>query len=109
MRDPQKLEAAQMKFLIPLLGFTRFDRQRNPYIRNGLKVDKIVEYIQLHQKTCFDRLERMDSSRLPMLAFQYQPRGTAGYGKIKTKMERPRTPGALKKRFLRTKPLLFSW
>jgi hypothetical protein len=30
MRDAQKLEAAQMRFLRPLLGLTRLDRQRNP-------------------------------------------------------------------------------
>jgi hypothetical protein len=28
-RDAQKLEAAQMRFLRPLLGFTRLDHQKN--------------------------------------------------------------------------------
>jgi hypothetical protein len=32
-RDAQKLEAAQMRFLRPLLGFTRLDHQRNSDIR----------------------------------------------------------------------------
>jgi hypothetical protein len=45
-RDAQKLEAAQMRFLRPLLGLTRLDRQRNPEIRNNLKVDNIVEDIK---------------------------------------------------------------
>jgi hypothetical protein len=50
IRDAQKLEAAQMRFLKPLLGRTRFDRQRNPYIRNRLKVYNILEGIKLYQK-----------------------------------------------------------
>jgi hypothetical protein len=29
-REAQKLQAAQMRFLRPLLGLTRLDRQRNP-------------------------------------------------------------------------------
>jgi hypothetical protein len=45
-RNSQKLEAAQMRFLKPLLGLTRLDRQRNPEIRNSLKVDNIVEDIK---------------------------------------------------------------
>jgi hypothetical protein len=44
-RDTQKLEAAQMRFLRPLLGLTRLDRQRNPENRISLKVDNIVEDI----------------------------------------------------------------
>jgi hypothetical protein len=41
--DAQKLEAAQMRFLRPLLGLTRLDCQRNPDIRSRLKVDNMVE------------------------------------------------------------------
>jgi hypothetical protein len=44
-RDAQKLEAAQMRFLRPLLGLTRLDRQRNSDIRNRLKVENILEDI----------------------------------------------------------------
>jgi hypothetical protein len=39
----QKLQAAQIRFLRPLLGLTRLDCHRNPDIRNRLKVDNIVE------------------------------------------------------------------
>jgi hypothetical protein len=41
-KDAQKLEAAQMKFLRPLLGITRLDC----HIHNRLKVDNIVEDIK---------------------------------------------------------------
>jgi hypothetical protein len=49
-RDAQKPEAAQVTFLRPLLGLTRVDRQRNPDIRNSLKVDNIVEDIRQYQR-----------------------------------------------------------
>jgi hypothetical protein len=74
-RDARKLEAAQMRFLRPLLELTRLDRQRNPEIRNSLKVDNIVDDIKQYQRRWVDHLERMDRSRLPRLAFQYQPWG----------------------------------
>jgi hypothetical protein len=80
-RDAQKLEVAQMRFLRPLLGLTRLDRQRNPEIRNILKVDNIVEDIKQYQRRWVDHLERMDRSRLPKLAFQYQPRGWRDRGR----------------------------
>jgi hypothetical protein len=80
-RDAQKLEAAQMRFLRPLFGLTRLDHQRNPEIRNSLKVDNIVEDIKQYQRRWVDHLERMDRSRLPRLAFQYQPRGCRDRGR----------------------------
>jgi hypothetical protein len=42
-RDAQNLEAAQMRFLRPLLGLTRLGRQRNPDISNRLNVDNIEQ------------------------------------------------------------------
>jgi hypothetical protein len=64
-----------MRFLRPLLGLTRLDRQRNPEIRNSLNVDNTVEDIKQYQRRWVDYLERLDGSRLPRLAFQYQLRG----------------------------------
>jgi hypothetical protein len=50
-RDAQKLEAAKMRFLKPLLGLTRFDRQRTPDIRNGLEVNSLRENVKVYQIT----------------------------------------------------------
>jgi hypothetical protein len=62
-----------MKFLRLLLGLIKLDRQINPDIRNGLKVDIVEEDIKLYRKKGLDHLERMDRSRVPELAFQYKP------------------------------------
>jgi hypothetical protein len=51
-----------MRFLRPLLGLTRLDRQRNPEIRNSLKLDNIVEDIKQYQRRWVDHLERMDKA-----------------------------------------------
>jgi hypothetical protein len=82
MRDAQNLEDARMRFLKPLLGLTRLDRQRSSDIRNyRLEVDNRVQGIQLYQNYWLRKLKWMDRSRLPKLAFQYQPRGRRDVGR----------------------------
>jgi hypothetical protein len=49
-RDKQRLEAAQMRFLRPLLGYTKLDRQRNVDVRERLRVQSMVEEIQTYQR-----------------------------------------------------------
>jgi hypothetical protein len=80
-RNAQKLEAAQIIFLRPLLGLTSLDRQRNSDIRNRLKVDNILEDIISYQKNWIDHLKRMDRNRIPKLASQYQSRGRRDIGR----------------------------
>jgi hypothetical protein len=52
------------RFLRPLLGLKRLDRQRNPDIRNRLKVNNRVEDMKLYQKKWLEHLEGMDGSWL---------------------------------------------
>jgi hypothetical protein len=51
-RDRTRLEAAQMKFLRPMLGLTRLDHQRNEEIREKLKVKSIVLEIDEYRQNC---------------------------------------------------------
>jgi hypothetical protein len=53
----QKLEAAQTIFCISVLGLIRLDHQRNPDIRNKLKVNNIAEDIKFHQNKLLDHLK----------------------------------------------------
>jgi hypothetical protein len=41
-------DAAKMRFLKTLLGFTRLDRQRNPDMCNSLKVNSQIEDTKLY-------------------------------------------------------------
>jgi hypothetical protein len=49
-RNRQRIEAAQMKFLRPLLGLTRLDKNGNTEIREQLNVINIVQVIEDYQK-----------------------------------------------------------
>lgn len=69
----QKPEALEIKFLRLFFRLTKLDRQRNPDIRNRLKVNNLIEDIELYQKSWSDHLERMERSRLHRLAFRYRP------------------------------------
>jgi hypothetical protein len=80
-RDAQKLEAAQMSFLRPLLGFTKLDHQRNSNIHKKLEVYNTVEDIKLYQKKWNWHLQRMNRNRIPQLAFRYQPDGKRDLGR----------------------------
>jgi hypothetical protein len=48
-RDEQRLEAAQMKFLVHFLGITKLDRERNQSVREKLGVQNIVLEIKQYQ------------------------------------------------------------
>jgi hypothetical protein len=82
-RDTQRLEAAQMRFLRPLLGYTRLDRQRNEGIRKTYKVTNTVKEIQHYQKDWKRHLQRMDKGRLPQLALRCRPQGQRDRGRPK--------------------------
>jgi hypothetical protein len=72
-RHQRRLEAAQMKFLRPLLGFTKLDHQRNAEIRERPHVQNIVEDICDYQKNKKKHLERMQRNRLPKQVMHYNP------------------------------------
>jgi hypothetical protein len=74
------LEAAQMRFLRPLLGYTKLDRQRNVDFRERLRVQSIVEEIQTNQRKWKEHVERMQDETPPELALKYQPVGKRNRG-----------------------------
>jgi hypothetical protein len=81
------LEAAQMRFLGPLLGYLKLDLKRNVDIREWLKVQSIIEEIRTYQKNWKEHIERMQDERLPKLALKYQSVGKQSRGRPR-KLER---------------------
>jgi hypothetical protein len=69
-----------MRFLRPLLGYTKLDRQRNVDIRERLRTQSIVEEIQTNQRKWKEHVERMQDERPPELALKYQPVGKRNTG-----------------------------
>jgi hypothetical protein len=106
-RDAQKLEAAQMRFVRSLLGFTRLD-QRNSDIHKKLEVGNIVEDIKLYQKKWNWHLQRMNRNCIPQLAFRYQPDGKRDLGRPQqTWRDQEHLQELKRNRFLRPKPYEF--
>jgi hypothetical protein len=62
-RDKQRLEAAQNKFLRPLLGFTKLDHQRNTDSYTEKNNSKYSEDICDYEEN-FKNVERIQSNRL---------------------------------------------
>jgi hypothetical protein len=79
-RDKQRLEAAQMRYLRPLLGKTKLDRQKNVDIRERLRVQSTVEEIQTYQRKWKEHVERMQDEIPPKLTLKYQPVGKRNRG-----------------------------
>jgi hypothetical protein len=86
-RDKQRLEAAQIRFLRSLLGYTKLDRQRNVDIRERLRVQSIVEEIQTYQRKWKERIDRMQDKRPPKLALKCQPVGKRNRGHSKKRLK----------------------
>jgi hypothetical protein len=74
-RDMTRLEAAEMRFLRSVKGYTSLEKIRNEIIRKELKVSGIQEVSTKNKQNWINHIERIDNTRLPKHAFNYQSRG----------------------------------
>jgi hypothetical protein len=58
-RDEQRLEAAQIKFLRPLLGITKLDKEKNQSIKKKTGAQNIVKEIKQYQQKWLQHVQRM--------------------------------------------------
>jgi len=72
-RDMTRVEAAEMRFLRSVTGYTRQDKIRSEVIRKELEVSGKQDVRLKYKQNWINRLERMDNTRLPKLALNYQP------------------------------------
>ena len=63
--DMTRLEAAEMRFLWSVKGYTRLDKIRNEVIRKELEISGIQDVRSKHKQNWINYLERMDNTRLP--------------------------------------------
>jgi hypothetical protein len=73
--DEKRLQGAEMKFLRKTAGFTLWDHKRNEEILKNLQVEPIFKFIQNYWANWKERIERMDSSRIPNNFLNYRPHG----------------------------------
>jgi hypothetical protein len=74
-RDMTRLEAAEMRFIRRVKGYTRLDKIRSEVIRKELDISGIQNVRSKYKQKWINHLERMDNTRLPRNALTYKPRG----------------------------------
>ena len=80
-KDMTLLEAAEMRFLRSVTGYTRLDKIRSEVIRKELEISGIQDVRLKHKQNWINHLERMDNTRLPKHALNYKPRGRRDRGR----------------------------
>jgi len=80
-RGMTRLEAAEMRFLRSVTGYTRLDRIRSKVIRKELEISGIQDVRLKYEQNWINHLERMDNTRLPKHALNYKPRGRKDRGR----------------------------
>jgi len=73
-RDMTGLEAAEMRFLRSVAGYTRLDNVRSEVIGKELEISGIQDVRLKYEQNWINHLERMDNIRLPKHALNYIPR-----------------------------------
>ena len=87
-RDMTRLEAAEMRFLRGVKGYTRLDKIRSEVIRKELEISGIQDVKSKYKQNWFNHLERMDNTRLPKHARNYKPRGRRDRGRPRKRWQR---------------------
>jgi len=80
-RDMTGLEAAEMRFLRSVAGYTRLDKIRREVIRKEQEISGIQDVRTKYKQNWINHLERMDNTRLPKHALNYKPRGRRDRGR----------------------------
>ena len=83
-----RLEAAEMRFLRSVKGYTRMDKIGREVIRKELEISGIQDVRSKHKQNWINHLERMDNTRLPKHALNYRPRLRIDLGRPKKRWQR---------------------
>jgi len=83
-----RLEAAEMRFLRSINGYTRLDRIRSDVIRKELEISGIQYVRSKYKHNWINHLERMDNTRLPKHALNYKPRRRRDRGRPRKRWKR---------------------
>jgi len=87
-RDMTRLEAAEMRFLRSVTGYTRLDKIRSKDLRQELEISGIQDVRLEYKQNWINHLERMDNTRLPKYALNYKLRGRRDRGRPRKRWQR---------------------
>jgi len=78
-----RIEAAEMKLLRPLAGYTLHDHKTNGFIRRELKITGLLDKIDEYRLNWHLHLQRMSQNRIPLKSYRYRPKGRRTIGRPK--------------------------
>ena len=79
----RRIEAAEMKLLRPLAGYTLYDHKTNDYIRRELRITGTLDEIDEYSRNWFQHLQRMPQNRIPLKSYHYRPQVRRTIGRPK--------------------------
>ena len=79
----RRIEAAEMKLLRPLAGYTLYDHKTNDYIRRELQIAGIIDNIDEYRRNWLQHLQRMPQNQIPLKSYYYRPQGRRTIGRPK--------------------------
>ena len=77
----RRIEAAEMKLLRPLAGYTLYDHKTNDYIRRELRITGILDQIDEYRRNWLSQLQRMLQNQIPSKSYHYRPEGSRKMGR----------------------------
>ena len=79
----RRIEAAEMKLLRPLAGYTLYDHKINDYIRRELRITGILDKIGEYRRNWRSHLQIMPQNGIPLKSYHYRPQGRRTIGRPK--------------------------
>jgi hypothetical protein len=86
-RNMTRLEAAKMRFLRSVTGYTRLDKIRSEVIMKELEISGIQDVRLKYKENWINHFERMDNTRILKHALNYKPRGRRDRGRTRKRWQ----------------------
>ena len=71
----RRIEAAEVKLLRRLAGYTLYDHKTNDYIRREIGIAGLLDRIDEYRRNWLLQLQRMPQNRIPLKSYHYRPQG----------------------------------
>jgi len=79
----RRIEAAEMKLLRPLAGYTLYDHKTNDSVRRELQTECTLDRIDEYRRNWLLHLQRMPLNRILLKSYYYRPQGRRTIGRPK--------------------------
>ena len=79
----RRIEAAEMKLLRPLAGYTLYDHKTNDSVRRNLQTECILDNTDEYRRNWLLHLQRIPPNRIPLKSYHYRPQGRRTIGRSK--------------------------